>query len=68
MIFGWFKRNNTNDDPMSEVLYGESPVYNKEHGENMKLMQDILDKLDEIMTLVNEMKESENGSKSTGNR
>lgn len=68
MIFGWFKRNKQNDDMLSELDYGESTVYDSDHAETMNLIQDILEKLDEIKVLVNEMKESNNDSKSTGNR
>lgn len=69
MIFGWLKRNKQNDDVLSELEYGESTVYNSDHDETMKLMQDILDKLDEITVLVHEMKEKQNvNSKPTGNR
>lgn len=50
-------------DPKPMWEYSEKPVlidYEKEHRETMAIMEDILNKLDEIKILVDEMKEKEN--------
>ena len=69
MIFDWFKskpRKLAESKPMWE--YSEKPVYNykvihrhdheKAHKETMTIINDILVKLDELKTLVDEMKEN----------
>jgi len=58
MIFNWFNPKPyklAEPKPMWE--YAEAPVYDKEHRETMEIIQDILDKLDEIEKLVIEMKD-----------
>jgi hypothetical protein len=66
MIFNWLFRNEKPNLPSKnstqwEYEYIEKPVYNHEehHKETMAIIQDILDKLDDIKRLVDEMKENE---------
>lgn len=62
MIFGWFKKNKTEQFERVSVSYDEEM---KEHRETI---QNILDKIDEIRDLIHEMKEAENDEKPTRNR
>jgi hypothetical protein len=60
MIFNWFKRRKTELSEQKPTWeYAEEPFYNKEHRETMEIIQDILDKLDEIKELIGEVKEEE---------
>lgn len=69
MILNWFKLNKAKSRSTYEIDYAnELIVVNKEHQETMKIIQDILAKLDEIKILVDELKEEANDGKSTGNR
>lgn len=69
MIFGWFKRKKQADEIFSELDYGQKPIiYDVEHEEHQKTIQQILVKIDEIRALIHEMREEENAGKSTTNR
>jgi hypothetical protein len=60
MIFNWFKQRKTELSEQKPTWeYAEEPVYNKEHRETMEIIQDILDKLDEIKELIGEVKEGD---------
>jgi len=67
VIFNWLFRNEKLNLPSKnsterEYKYIVRPVYDHEahHKETMAIIQDILDKLDEINALVEEMKDKEN--------
>jgi hypothetical protein len=60
MIFGWFRSKSLRPiSPRDLWEYEHEPYYNKEHEETMAIIQDILDKLDEIKVLIEEMKADE---------
>jgi hypothetical protein len=59
MIFGWMTPKYTLTEQESTWEYSDEPYYNKEHEETMAIIQDILDKLDEIKVLIEEMKADE---------
>ena len=68
MIFGWFKRKKQADEVLSELDYGQKQIiYDVEHEEHQKTIQQILVKIDEIRALIHEMREEENAGKSTTN-
>jgi hypothetical protein len=61
MIFNWFKPKPYKlSEPKPMWEYSEAPYYNREHAETMAIIEEILDKLDEIKALVEEMKDKEN--------
>lgn len=56
-IFRWW-RDRRDDNIDQQILWEniEKPVYNAEYEETTKIIQDILDKLDEIKLLIDELK------------
>jgi hypothetical protein len=61
MIFDWFKPKPYKlSEPKHMWEYSEAPYYDKERAETMAIIQDILNKLDEIKVLVEEMKNEDN--------
>jgi hypothetical protein len=60
MIFDWFKPKPYKlSEPKPTWEYSEEPIYHKEHRETMEIIQDILDKLDEIKVLIGEVKKND---------
>jgi hypothetical protein len=56
IIKWWHDRKNRDNDQQTWWENIENPVYNAEYEETTKIIQDILDKLDEIKLLIDELK------------
>lgn len=56
-IFRWWKDRKADEDEQSSFWTNfEKPIYNTERDEMSKIIQDILNKLDEIKLLVDDLK------------
>lgn len=61
MIRAWWKKRQKDVAEQSEWEYSEKPIYNAEHEETMRIIEEIHAKLDEIRIIVNEMRDDKNG-------
>lgn len=58
-MLNWFKFFNKSAEQESEWEYAEEPIYEKEHRETLAIIEDLLVRLDEIKTLVHEIKDKD---------